>query len=69
MYQTTIICMQSLEPTIDVVNSLAPLLSAPFSGREDKPEGIAQVFHDFWRETYAKLTLPEDAWPEVIGMA
>ncbi|THH20532.1 hypothetical protein EW146_g848 [Bondarzewia mesenterica] len=66
LYQTIVICLRSLTPSIDTLTALTPLLASGFSGRVDKPEPISQVFTDFWHATYSKITPPEDGWPEEL---
>ncbi|KAI9449835.1 hypothetical protein F5148DRAFT_1338704 [Russula earlei] len=48
LYETIMVCLQSLGSSIDTLKSLGPLLEAGFIGREDKPQGIVDTFQDYW---------------------
>ncbi|KAH9999591.1 hypothetical protein BJV74DRAFT_158676 [Russula compacta] len=66
LYQTIMVCVQSLGPSIDVLKSLGPLLEAGFTGREDKPQAIVEAFRDYWDLTYAEAPVPKDGWPTPV---
>lgn len=66
MYQTALICLQSLGSSIDVLKALGPLLETGFTGREDKPQAIVDVFQDYWDLTFAKDSVPKGGWPSTV---
>lgn len=62
------ICLtaQSLGPRASDLQKLARLLEAGFLGREDKPEGIKEMFDQTWKESWGLLEEPAGGWPEGI---
>ncbi|KAI9455511.1 hypothetical protein F5148DRAFT_1378062 [Russula earlei] len=66
LYETIMVCLQSLGSSIDTLKSLGPLLEAGFIGREDKPQGIVHAFQDYWDLTYAEVTIPKAGWPSPV---
>lgn len=66
LYQTVLICLQSLGSSIDVLPALGPLLETGFTGREDKPQAIVDVFLDYWDLTFAKESVPKGGWPSTV---
>jgi hypothetical protein len=66
LYQTALICLQSLGSSMDVLKALGPLLEAGFTGREDKPPAIVDVFQDYWDLTFAKDSVPKGGWPSTV---
>lgn len=66
MYQTALICLQPLGSSTDVLKALGPLLEAGFTGRDDKPQAVVDVFQDYWDLTFAKDTAPKGGWPSAV---
>jgi hypothetical protein len=66
LYQITMVCLQSLGSSIDVLKTLGPLLEAGFTGRDDKPQAVVDAFQDYWDLTYAELTVPRGGWPSSV---
>ncbi|KAF8490777.1 hypothetical protein F5888DRAFT_1620590 [Russula emetica] len=66
LYQTALICLQSLGSSIDVLKALGPLLEAGFTGREDKPQAVVDAFQDYWDLTFAKDSVPKGGWPSTV---
>jgi hypothetical protein len=60
------VCLQSLGSSIDVLKTLGLLFEAGFTGREDKPQAIADAFQDYWDTTFAKNPVPKDGWPSMV---
>ncbi|KAI0701435.1 hypothetical protein C8T65DRAFT_741739 [Cerioporus squamosus] len=58
LYQTVLINMQSLPAYTQILETLAPLLVAPFCGRTDKQAGTVNAFNEFWQATYAGVPVP-----------
>ncbi|KAI0701421.1 hypothetical protein C8T65DRAFT_697051 [Cerioporus squamosus] len=46
------------EYSCDILETLAPLLVAPFCGRTDKQAGTVNAFNEFWQATYAGVPVP-----------
>ncbi|KAI0372272.1 hypothetical protein BV20DRAFT_1120079 [Pilatotrama ljubarskyi] len=67
LYQTVLVTIQGLEKSVYYLESFAPLLEAPFRGRQDKHVGIVEAFADFWQETYGELPEPPSGWPERVA--
>ncbi|KAI1790163.1 hypothetical protein LXA43DRAFT_523662 [Ganoderma leucocontextum] len=68
LYQTVLVSMQSLAPTSKVLDTLGPVLVAPFCGRKDKHTGAVDAFSEFWQATYAELPEPPCGYPESVAM-
>ncbi|KAI0349585.1 hypothetical protein OH77DRAFT_1440337 [Trametes cingulata] len=66
LYQTILVTIQGLEKNTYYLECFAPLLEAPFRGRQDKHVGIVEAFADFWQETYAEVPQPSSGWPEQV---
>ncbi|OSC97212.1 hypothetical protein PYCCODRAFT_1481453 [Trametes coccinea BRFM310] len=66
LYQTILVSIQGLGVNAHFLETLAPLLEAPFRGRPDKHVGTVEAFADFWQETYASIPEPQSGWPEQI---
>ncbi len=58
--------MQALPVDTQILETLAPLLVAPFSGRLDKHAGTVDAFDEFWQAAYAGLPAPPCGYPEQI---
>ncbi|KAI0335784.1 hypothetical protein GY45DRAFT_702497 [Cubamyces sp. BRFM 1775] len=67
LYQTILVSIQALEKNVYYLDGLAPLLEAPFRGRQDKHVGVVEAFADFWQETYAQLPQPSSGWGEQVA--
>lgn len=68
LYQTVLVSMQSLAPSAKVLDTLGPVLAAPFCGRKDKHTGAVDAFTEFWQATYADFPEPPCGYPESITM-
>ena len=68
LYQTVLVSMQSLAPSTRVLDTLGPVLAAPFCGRKDKHTGAIDAFSEFWQATYAEVPEPPCGYPESITM-
>ncbi|KAI0269927.1 hypothetical protein BC834DRAFT_922720 [Gloeopeniophorella convolvens] len=66
MYQTVVVCLQSLGAAVDVLEMLGPVLESGFIGRDDKPVAITEAFQDYWDLTFADTAIPKDGWPEPV---
>jgi len=66
LYQTALICLQSLGSSIDVLKALGPFLETGFIGRDDKPQAIVDAFQDYWDLTFAKDSVPKGGWPSTV---
>lgn len=66
LYQTVLVSMQSLAPSAKVLDTLGPVLAAPFCGRKDKHTGAVDAFTEFWQATYADFPEPPCGHPESI---
>jgi hypothetical protein len=66
LYQITMVCLQSLGSSIDILKTLGPLLEAGFTGRDDKPQAVMDAFQDYWDLTHAELTVPKGGWPSSV---
>ncbi|EIW59256.1 uncharacterized protein TRAVEDRAFT_166567 [Trametes versicolor FP-101664 SS1] len=66
LYQTVLVSFQALEKNAYHLEALAPILEAPFRGRQDKHAGVVEAFSDFWQETFASMPEPSSGWPEQI---
>ncbi|RPD62507.1 hypothetical protein L226DRAFT_504132 [Lentinus tigrinus ALCF2SS1-7] len=67
LYQTVLISMQALPVDTHILETLAPFLVAPFSGRVDKHAGTVDAFDEFWQATYAGVPVPPCGYPEQIA--
>ncbi|KAI0720578.1 hypothetical protein C8T65DRAFT_602463 [Cerioporus squamosus] len=67
LYQTVLISMQSLPADTQILETLAPLLVAPFCGRTDKHAGAVDAFNEFWQATYGGVPVPPCGYPEQIA--
>lgn len=61
-----LVSFQALEKNAYHLEALAPILEAPFRGRQDKHAGVVEAFSDFWQETFASMPEPSSGWPEQI---
>ncbi|KAI0632226.1 hypothetical protein C8Q77DRAFT_1279320 [Trametes polyzona] len=66
LYQTILVSLQALEKSVYYLEAFAPILEAPFRGRQDKHVGVVEAFSDFWQETYAHIPEPATGWPEQV---
>ncbi|KAH8104762.1 hypothetical protein BXZ70DRAFT_614597 [Cristinia sonorae] len=66
LYQTVLVSMQSLPLSLSTLGALAPVISAAFTGRTDKPEAIKESFSEYWQATYADKAEFADSLPETI---
>jgi hypothetical protein len=66
LYQTAMVCLQSLSSSIDILKTLGPMLEAGFTGRKGKPQVIVDAFRDYWDLTCAKFPVPKGRWPSSV---
>ena len=66
VYQTVTVILMSLPAKAATVEKFSGFLHSGFVGRDDKPETVAQAFHDLWESTFATVTAPKSGWSEKI---
>lgn len=65
LYAQALFCIQSLQPSMEVVAKFANVIESGFVGRPNKPLIQAQ-FDNFWNVTCGALKTPIGDWPESI---
>jgi len=60
------VCLQSLNSSIDALKTLGQFLEAGFIGHKDKLQAVVEAFCDSWDLTYANIPIPNGSWPSSI---
>jgi hypothetical protein len=58
LYQTILLEARSLPATLPTLESLSPILQAPFTGDKHDKSILADSFKDFWNDSFAGLSYP-----------
>ncbi|TFK52467.1 hypothetical protein OE88DRAFT_1698296 [Heliocybe sulcata] len=63
LYQTILVAVGALPPSLEVLDRLLPIIHAPFLANADDMVATTEAFSEFWRGNCSHLPIPEGGWP------